>query len=66
MDSRQIDRAMRERVPVRCGGIPYRRIVEYVSWYDGKKIRHLSAVLLDWNSNCTVRVPAELVEEVDQ
>ena len=59
MDSKQIDRAMRERLPVVCDGIRYERIIEYVSWYDDNGKRHLSAVLLA--NNWTNRVPAHKV-----
>ena len=63
MTSAEIDAAMRRRRPVMHGGIWYDRIVEYVSWYDEKGRRQLSAVLLDRSGNCTVRVPAEMVVE---
>lgn len=62
MTSAQIDAAMRRRCTVLCGGIRYDRITEYVSWYDDSGQRRLSAVLLDQNGNCTVRVPEERVE----
>lgn len=57
MTGAQIDAAMRRRCPVLCGGIRYDRITE-----DDSGQRLLSAVLLDQNGNCTVRVPAESVE----
>ena len=60
MESKQIDVAMRNRLPVICDGIQYDRILEYVCWYDDKKQRRLSVVLQA--RNCTVRVPADKVE----
>lgn len=60
MDSAQIDAAMRDRLPVVYDGVRYDRIREYISWYDEKKKRRLSVVLLA--RNCTVRVPANKVE----
>lgn len=64
MNSRQIDEAMRKRLPVQCGGIRYDRILEYVSWYDNEKKHHLSAVLLSGRN--AVRVPAEKVEPMEE
>ena len=61
MDSAQIDKAMKRRVPVVYEGVRYERILEYVSWYNTSGARQLSAVLLA--KNCTVRVPAHKVEE---
>lgn len=60
MDSKQIDVAMKNRSPVVFDGTRYERILEYISWYDKNKKRHLSAVLV--NRNYTVRVPADKVE----
>ena len=60
MDSTQIHNAMRKRLPVKCDGIKYDRILEYVSWFDGNNKHHLSAVLLSGRNS--VRVPAEKVE----
>lgn len=63
MDSKQIDAAMRNRLPVICDGIQYDRILEYVCWYDEGR-RRLSVVLQA--RNCTVRVPADKVELAEQ
>lgn len=62
MTSAEIDTAMRSRCPVVYNGITYRRITEYISWYDAAGQHKLSAVLLDQNGKCTVRVAAERVE----
>lgn len=59
MDSKQIDAAMRDRIPVVCDGIQYDRILEYVSWYDNNGKRRLSVVLLQGRTS--YRVPAEKV-----
>lgn len=60
MDSKQIDAAMRERIPVVYDGKKYERIIEYVSWYDNNKNRRLSVVLLQGRTS--YRVPADKVE----
>lgn len=62
MDSKQIDAAMRNQTPVMYDGKRYERIIEFISWYDSRRKRQLSAVLLA-DGNYTVRVPAEKVEE---
>lgn len=63
MNSRQIDEAMRKRLPVTYEGRKYDRILEYVSWYDIQNQHHLSAVLLSGRN--TVRVPADKVEPME-
>lgn len=60
MDSKQIDAAMRNRLPVVYKGTSYDRILEYVSWYDNDKKRRLSVVLLQGRTS--YRVPADQVE----
>ncbi len=64
MDSKEIDTAMRLRAPIMYDGRRYERILEYVSWYDGRGKRRLSATLLD--GNYSVRVPAEKVQPVER
>lgn len=34
MESKDIDRAMRDRLPVVCDGRQYDRIADYIMWYD--------------------------------
>ena len=63
MDSREIDHAMRNRLPVMYEGKRYDRIAEYISYYDDKKQHHLSVVLLQGRTS--YRVPAEKVKEVE-
>lgn len=46
MDSREVDDAMRRRVPVMYEGEKYDRILEYVSSYDDNGSRRLSVGLL--------------------
>jgi hypothetical protein len=46
MDSREVDEAMRKRVPVMYEGEKYDRILEYVSSYDDNGSRRLSVGLL--------------------
>lgn len=60
MDSKDIDRAMRDRLPVVCDGRQYDRIQEYISWYDDNGKRRLSCGLIE--KNFYIRVPAEKVE----
>lgn len=60
MDSKQIDYAMKHRLPVVCDGVQYERIAEYVMWYGNDGSRNLSAVLL--LRNHSMRVPAHKVQ----
>ena len=60
MDSKDIDRAMRYRLPVVFDGVRYERIVEYISFYDDLGRRRLSCGLVE--KNFYMRVPAEKVE----
>lgn len=60
MDSKQIDRAMRLRLPVVYEGVRYERIREYISWYDTSGNHRLSVVLQ--NGNLCIRVLAEKVQ----
>ena len=59
MDSKEIDRAMRDRLPVVYEGHRYERISEYISWYGESGKRQLSVVLI--NRNYSVRAPADKV-----
>lgn len=60
MDSKEIDHAMRHRLPVMFDGKRYDRIAEYISYYNDKKERCLSVVLLQGRTS--YRVPADKVE----
>lgn len=42
MDSKQIDTAMQEKTPVVFDGIQYKRILEFISWYDNTGKHRLS------------------------
>ena len=64
MDSNQIKDAMRNQTPVMHRGIRYAKIQEYVCWCDEQRFFRLSAVLLDQNGKCLVRVPAKDVESL--
>lgn len=66
MTSKEIDEAMKNRAPVFYNGDEYRRILEYVSWYDDNGKRRLSVVLLAKQGNYSVRVPADKVEAVNK
>ena len=59
MDGRQIDLAMKYRVPVMCEGRRYEYIKERVMWYDERGKRRLSLGLVD--RNLLLRVPEEKV-----
>lgn len=64
MDSKQIDDAMRMRLPVVYDGRRYDRILEYVSSYDNTGQRRLSVVLLQGRSSYRVLASkVELAEE---
>ena len=60
MDSKAIDRAMKDSLPVVFNGKRYDRIAEYISFYNDKKERCLSVVLLQGRTS--YRVPADKVE----
>lgn len=60
MDSKEIDRAMREGLPVLYGGKRYDRIIEYIAWYDDYGKRRLSVNLQHGRSS--YRVEAEKVD----
>ena len=66
MDSKQIDTAMREKTPVTCDGMRYKRIIDFISWYDNTGKHRLSVVMLEMNGRNTVRVPAERVELIKE
>lgn len=59
LDSKTIHELMRSRTPVFCDGIQYKRIAEYVSWYDDRGNHHLSVTLLI--GNYSIRVPADKI-----
>ena len=60
MTSKEIDRAMREKLPVVYGGIRYDRIAEYILWHDPLGNKRLSVTLVEGNT--AVRAPACKVE----
>ena len=64
MDSKQIDHAMRHRLPVMYDGRRYDRIGEYIMWYDRQGQRQLSLGLI--RNNCIMRVPADKVSPVEE
>lgn len=64
MDSKTIDRAMRDRLPVMYEGRRYERISEYISWYTENKQHRLSVVLIERNGS--TRVPADKVALVEE
>ena len=60
MDNKQVDHAMRHRLPVVYDGKRYDRILEFASSYDENGNRRLSVGLLQGRS--LHRVPADKVE----
>lgn len=60
MDSKMVDLAMREQLPVIYDGRRYTRILRFISWYDESGRRRLSVELKDGNTAYTV--PADKVE----
>lgn len=63
MTSKEIVKAMTDRVPVVAKGIKYQRILEYVLTIDENGQQRRSATLLDYNNNCSVRVLIDQVEK---
>lgn len=61
MNSKEIDIAMKNRTPVFYDGKRYKRILEYISWYDNNGERKLSTTLLSEQGNYSVRVLAKKV-----
>lgn len=66
MNSKEIDSAMRNRMPVIYDGIRYKRILEYVSWYDKNGNHKLSVVLLAKQGNYSVKVDAAKIEYIEK
>lgn len=64
MDSKKIDEAMRQKLPIKYNGEKYDRIIEYISRYDDSCRRMLSVGLLKGTS--LFRVPADKVEVWDE
>ena len=62
MDSKEIIAAMKARKPVLYQGRQYRHITEYILCFDERGEQKTSAVLLDMQSNSTLRVPSDRVE----
>lgn len=60
MDSKQVDNAMKYRLPVVYEGKPFDRIKEFISWYDENGNRQLSVGIMEGRT--LHRVPAEKVE----
>lgn len=60
IDSKQIHKAMRDRLPVVYAGTRYDRITEYVAWYDSNQKLQLSVTLLA--GNYSIRVLADKVD----
>ncbi len=60
MDNKQVDHAMKHRLPVVYDGKRYDRILEFVSSYDENGNRRLSVGLLQGRT--LHRVPADKVE----
>lgn len=60
MDSKEIHRAMRLKLPVVYDGRQYERIKEAISWYDDSGKNRLSCGLIE--RNFYMRVPADKVE----
>lgn len=66
MDSKEIAEAMRRKLPVKFDGITYRRILEYILWYDDTGQRKTSVTLLDKTNRSTTRAPADRIEPADK
>ena len=66
MDSKEIAEAMRRKLPVNFDGITYRRILEYILWYDDAGQRKTSVTLLDKTNRSTTRAPADRIEPAEK
>lgn len=61
MESQEIIEAAKQRLPVVYNGIVYKEILEYVLWFDSKRNKQRSVVLLDQNGHSTVRTLASKI-----
>lgn len=61
MDSKLIAKAMYNKIPVFYNGKKYKRIIEYILWYDYKGEKQLSCTLLEMNTNTSIRVKADKI-----
>lgn len=61
MESKDIIETMKADKPVVYNGSVYKKILEYILWFDSSKVEHKSVVLLDKNGSTTVRVDANRI-----
>ena len=61
MESIEIIEAAQNRKPVVYNGIVYKEILEYILWFDERREKQRSVVLLDKNGSATVRAPASKI-----
>lgn len=61
MDSKEIIEAAEKQLPIVYDGIVYKEILEYILWFDERRNKQRSVVLLDKNGHSTVRVLASKI-----
>lgn len=62
MDSKDIIDAAQNRKPVVYNGIVYKEILEYILWFNHRREKQRSVVLLDMNGSSTVRALASEIK----
>lgn len=65
MESKEIIEVAQSRKPVVYNGVVYKEILEYILWFDEKRNKQRSVVLLDMNGSSTVRVLASQIKLAD-
>lgn len=61
MESSEIIEAAQSRKPVIYNGVVYKEILEYILWFNERREKQRSVVLLDMNGSSTVRVLASKI-----
>lgn len=65
MESSEIIDAAQNRKPVVYNGVVYKEILEYILWFNERREKQRSVVLLDMNGSSTVRVLASEIKLAD-
>ncbi len=61
MESKDIIEAAQNRKPIEYNGVVYKEILEYILWFNEKREKQRSVVLLDKNGKTTVRAAANKI-----
>lgn len=62
MQSSEIIEAMKRHMPVMYDGSEYKKITEYILWFDKQGNKRTSVSLLDKNGATMLRAPADRIE----